>query len=61
MRAVTRRLMAGEVISQEEIAFRRGVIHGIDFILGRPEHVESALEDAITRAFRDAENEEADA
>jgi hypothetical protein len=49
---IARRLMSGQKVSDEEIAYNRGFYYGAEWILKHPEEAEKSLEHAALGAWR---------
>lgn len=52
LRRLAERLMAGQKVESDEIAFHRGFYFGAEWIIGHPEEAIKSLEDAARKAYR---------
>jgi hypothetical protein len=57
LRRFAERLMAGEEVGSDEIAFHRGFYMGAEWITGHPEEAIKSLEQAAVRAYSHARRE----
>lgn len=58
MESVTRRLVKGERVPQDEIDYRRGFYDGARWIIEHPAQAEASLEAAAQRAWREVRREQ---